>query len=388
MFDDQEVRETASPSHQSPFAPTTGHGRSPARAEGGENAAAPPACARSGSVHAAAAALLAHWAEHGPDNHQAVASDRHPGHSNHGPAPAASGPISLDPVSASHGVPSQPHCSLTHVPPELGLTPSLRTCPETPGATIEDPTTAESETTKANGGGHEGGVPWKELAKTGVDIVTDFIPGVSNVKDAITAITGTNPVTGEHAGVLERVMAGVTALPGLGNVAGWIGKGSKDVFKAIKGVEKVAKVEKEISKGIKGTEEIVKVEKEVSKGITGIEDVTKAEKDVSTVEKGVGETKKNVGRTGKQARLRELAEDPMQSSSNRGWIKQEINQIKRGKRTRIRNPRGKELAHERGREAAKGFDYKHSHLQDEDLHKIQHKYDNYGKRNKIRPVNP
>ncbi|MDP3930236.1 MAG: polymorphic toxin type 8 domain-containing protein, partial [Bacteroidota bacterium] len=64
-----------------------------------------------------------------------------------------------------------------------------------------------------------------------------------------------------------------------------------------------------------------------------------------------------VGRSGKQEKLRELVSDPKLGKSDKGWIKQEMNQIDRGKRTNIRNPPGKDLAHERGREAAKGYSY-------------------------------
>jgi RHS repeat-associated protein len=90
------------------------------------------------------------------------------------------------------------------------------------------------------------------------------------------------------------------------------------------------------------------------------------------------------GRTGKQARLREIANDPSAASADRGWIRQDMNQIDRGKRQSIRVPPGKELAHERGREAAKGYNYKHSHLQNKIEHRTQHKYDNYGRKNKER----
>lgn len=65
-----------------------------------------------------------------------------------------------------------------------------------------------------------------------------------------------------------------------------------------------------------------------------------------------------------------------------------MNQIKSGSRKNIRNPPGKDLAHERGREAAKGYSYKHSNLQDRDLHRRQHKHDNGGRKNKERPINP
>ncbi|HFA50553.1 MAG TPA: hypothetical protein ENJ95_16220 [Bacteroidetes bacterium] len=91
------------------------------------------------------------------------------------------------------------------------------------------------------------------------------------------------------------------------------------------------------------------------------------------------------GRKGKQSKLKELAGDDKLGSADRGWIKQEINQQKRKKRKNIRNPPGKEMAHERGREAAKGFSYKFSKLQDKMLHRLQHKFDNFGRKNSIRP---
>ncbi|HEY3357888.1 MAG TPA: polymorphic toxin type 8 domain-containing protein [Polyangia bacterium] len=52
----------------------------------------------------------------------------------------------------------------------------------------------------------------------------------------------------------------------------------------------------------------------------------------------------------------------------------------------MRVPPGKQLAHERGREAAKGYGYEHSQLQDADLHRTQHKFDDYGRANAERPV--
>ncbi|MDC6384634.1 polymorphic toxin type 8 domain-containing protein [Muricauda sp. SK9] len=95
---------------------------------------------------------------------------------------------------------------------------------------------------------------------------------------------------------------------------------------------------------------------------------------------------KRQGRCGSQARLRSLLSDNNVSKADKGWIRQEINQIKRGKRTSIRNPKGKVLAHERGREAAKGYSYEHSKLNDKMLHDIQHKFDDNGKKNKERPI--
>ena len=88
------------------------------------------------------------------------------------------------------------------------------------------------------------------------------------------------------------------------------------------------------------------------------------------------------GRTGRQARLRELGNDSKLGKADRGWIKQERNNMKRKKLTIIHNPPGKVLAHPRGKEAAKGYSYKENQLQLESNHKLQHKYDNNGKRNK------
>jgi hypothetical protein len=81
------------------------------------------------------------------------------------------------------------------------------------------------------------------------------------------------------------------------------------------------------------------------------------------------------------------------SRADRGWIKQELNQIARGKRSNIRlpgssrvreidgqeygGPSGMVLAHRRGFEARKGFGYKYADLQDVTLHKLQHHFEGY-----------
>jgi Bacterial toxin 8 len=83
------------------------------------------------------------------------------------------------------------------------------------------------------------------------------------------------------------------------------------------------------------------------------------------------------GRGGKQARLRELANDDKVSSAIRGEIKRDKNEISRGKRSNIRVPTGMDLAHRRGKEARKGYSYKHSDLQGKDLHQLQHKIEGY-----------
>ncbi|HCC5837554.1 TPA: RHS domain-containing protein, partial [Citrobacter farmeri] len=90
------------------------------------------------------------------------------------------------------------------------------------------------------------------------------------------------------------------------------------------------------------------------------------------------------GRAGKQSRLRELVNDPKQPRHVRGWIQQELNSIARGNRTNIRNPPGYEMAHGRGYESSKGYSYKYSEPQHTDLHRRQHKYDDYGRKNNPR----
>ncbi|MCA8939655.1 MAG: hypothetical protein KDB07_07610, partial [Planctomycetes bacterium] len=93
------------------------------------------------------------------------------------------------------------------------------------------------------------------------------------------------------------------------------------------------------------------------------------------------------GRAGRQQRLREMADDPKLGRAVRGWIKQEINATTKGNRKgkKIRVPPGMQLAHPRGREAAKGFSHVKapSKLQDVDLHKLQHKHDNMGRNNAL-----
>jgi hypothetical protein len=62
-------------------------------------------------------------------------------------------------------------------------------------------------------------------AEIAVDLATDFIPGISNIKDATIAATGINPVTGQKVPWPFRILAGILAIPALGNVLKWVGKG-------------------------------------------------------------------------------------------------------------------------------------------------------------------
>lgn len=75
------------------------------------------------------------------------------------------------------------------------------------------------------------------------------------------------------------------------------------------------------------------------------------------------------GRMGRQARLKEIMNDPTQPSHIRGWLRQEANSGK----GYMRNPPGYELAHRRGFEAKNGFSYAHSDLQLKSNHSLQHK---------------
>ena len=98
------------------------------------------------------------------------------------------------------------------------------------------------------------------------------------------------------------------------------------------------------------------------------------------------------GKHNKQQRLLSILNDTKISKTYKGWINQEINMIKRNwyyksgnKKTKIRNPIGLELAHERGRETKKGYGYEHAHFKWIEDHRRQHKFDNMGKKNKDRP---
>jgi len=108
----------------------------------------------------------------------------------------------------------------------------------------------------------------------------------------------------------------------------------------------------------------------------GAEQVAKREAKNALQEQG----KKLAGRSKRQERLSELKEDPKQPKHVRGWIKQEENEMKRGKKKHRRNPPGYELAHRRGKEARKGYDYEHSDLQCKDRHQLQHQVERRRKR--------
>ncbi len=133
-----------------------------------------------------------------------------------------------------------------------------------------------------------------------------------------------------------------------------------------------------------GTSKVLKAGSNAAKGIDKAADVKKATDIASNAGAEHAKDLLRNGRSGRQARLKELCDDPKLGRADRGWIKQERNNLSRKKRTTIRNPRGKELAHPRGKEAAKGHSYRETILQLKSNHKLQHKNDNNGKKNKHR----
>lgn len=83
------------------------------------------------------------------------------------------------------------------------------------------------------------------------------------------------------------------------------------------------------------------------------------------------------GRANKQKRLRQLANDDKVSSSIRGEIKRDMNQIARGKRTTIRVPQGYNLCHPIGKTARKGYSYSVAYLDTVVNHRMFHRIFGY-----------
>ncbi|MEO8179069.1 MAG: pre-toxin TG domain-containing protein [Deltaproteobacteria bacterium] len=99
------------------------------------------------------------------------------------------------------------------------------------------------------------------LLLRGADIATDLVPWVSNAKDAAIAVTGVNPVTGEHVGTFGRVVSGVFAIPGAGNLLKYVGKGGKYVLKGGKAAYEAVEAARAASKLAKAAE------REVAQGL-------------------------------------------------------------------------------------------------------------------------
>jgi len=114
--------------------------------------------------------------------------------------------------------------------------------------------------------------------------------------------------------------------------------------------------------------------------------VGKIGKDVKIINKAIDVVK--AGRKGKAARLRELATDAKLGKADKGWIRQEMNSVKRkslrkgkdGKlrpQKNLRNPPGKDLAHPYKQRAKNGHSYKNAKLKNKLDHKQEHKIHGY-----------
>ncbi|OOZ37504.1 hypothetical protein [Solemya elarraichensis gill symbiont] len=95
-------------------------------------------------------------------------------------------------------------------------------------------------------------------------------------------------------------------------------------------------------------------------------------------------TAKSAGRSGKQARLREMMNDPKVSSADRGWLKNDARHIEYGNKSGLRVPRngrkspgrkaqdkGYELAHPYNAPASQGNSYAGSKLKNHADHKVE-----------------
>ena len=88
----------------------------------------------------------------------------------------------------------------------------------------------------------------KNLSST----IIDIIPGPSNIKNFIEAFTGKDLITNEKLGIGERIISGISSIPGAGNAV-------KLGFKATKAVKNVVKSEKVIKNITKSEKEIKKL---------------------------------------------------------------------------------------------------------------------------------
>ena len=113
---------------------------------------------------------------------------------------------------------------------------------------------SENKTNSSNK--QSGSYSSENLVKTGVSSGLDFVPVVSNVKGAVEAISGKDYITGEKLSFGERVLSGISAIPG-GNYI----KAVKNVNKAsnfVKNVNKTSNFAKKTNTIIKNEEKIMK----------------------------------------------------------------------------------------------------------------------------------
>lgn len=222
-----------------------------------------------------------------------------------------------------------------------------------------------------------------------------------------------------------------TSIPGAGTLLKGAGKGLKWGAKGLKALTKSSKVG---SKVIGKLNNVLKTGKKTISNLNPmtrlkktrgnsklVRDLEKKNPGSTFLQKPTSSTKSDIlkkarkrkGRLGKEKRLKDLATDTKVSSSDRGWINNELRRKKTAKNAdptkygkhkksgkhkyenrgkykgkkewrkqrlkekqvkgpvkhpSIRNPPGKELRHRYGKDAKKGFGYKHSDLQDKGPH--------------------
>ena len=61
----------------------------------------------------------------------------------------------------------------------------------------------------------------KKILKKSVSMALGFVPVLGNAKGIVESITGKDLISDEELNVLERVYAGVSALPVIGDIIGW-----------------------------------------------------------------------------------------------------------------------------------------------------------------------
>ena len=250
----------------------------------------------------------------------------------------------------------------------------------------------------------------KSYAKqNNIELVSEFDKWLDKAQMALDGL-GLIPVVGEVADVINGVIylakgdiknAGISfisMIPEVGDTA----KGIRYFDKAsdlLKLGDKVVDLEKSSKKIAKATDKFGLINskintsfkqtyKKIRSSLYNPEFVTpegfriSAFSEERAFENSIMYIKSTKGRSGKQKRLKEILKDSKVSSSLRGEIKRDVNEIKKGKRKNIRVPKGYELAHRRGKEARNGFGYEESDLQVIKNHRTQHKIDKYGKRRK------
>jgi Flp pilus assembly pilin Flp len=196
----------------------------------------------------------------------------------------------------------------------------------------------------AASGAHE-----PSLLLRGTDVATDFIPWVSNAKDATTAITGVNPVTGEKVGTVGRVMAGVFAIPAAGNVLKYLGKGGKYLLKGGKVAYEAAKTAKLGTRiaGILGR----RAEQEIA--VEGAERLAK-EAEKAAERAAAEQAERAAAERAAAGTTKEASEETAREAANRAAHEQYLDELRRNMgRPQVQDPRLSKILDEQYREGAK-----------------------------------